>query len=112
MAEAGKTNTVNIEEGSLSFWTKPDQLDFNDSKIYTLMQLNPTDGSILILKDSDNKIKFFHVYLGKGRTDVEYDVSKLDKNKKHMFAFTWSVVSKEATIYIDGKLRSTTRIKY
>lgn len=112
MKQINNVSKTNIKEGTISFWTRPNQIDFSDGKITILLQINPQNGSILILKDSDNKIKFFHVLLGKGRTDIEYNVSGLDKSEKHMFAFTWSILSKELKLYIDGELKVTTAIKY
>lgn len=112
MKKMDNINKTNIKEGTISFWTKPNQINFSDGKITTLLQIDPQEGSIFVLKDSDNKIKFFHVYLGKGRTDVELDVSKLDSAEKHMFTFTWSVKNKELNMYVDGKLKSTVPIKY
>lgn len=110
MEQTSDINKTDIKEGAISFWTKPNQINFSDDKITPLLQLNPQEGSLFILKDSDNRIKFSHVYLGKGRTDVEFDVSKLDATKKHMFAFTWSVGSKELKLYIDGKRKSSKKI--
>ncbi|MDI6591729.1 MAG: hypothetical protein QME61_02200 [Patescibacteria group bacterium] len=41
-----------------------------------------------MIKDEDNKLKFFHVILGKDRTDVEVDVSNLALDKPHHIAVT------------------------
>jgi uracil DNA glycosylase len=48
-------------------------------------------------------MKFFHVVLGRGRSDVEYDVSDLEPNQRHMFAFTWSTEAQKLKIFIDGE---------
>ena len=106
------TNQSNILEGTIEFWIKEKKVDYSNNQAIPLFQINPLGGSILIVKDSDNKIKLFHVFLGKGRTDIECDVSKLDKSVKHMFAFTWSVKNKELKLYIDGKLKKSATIKY
>jgi len=110
--ENNSTNQTNILEGTIEFWIKENKVDYSNSQAIPLFQIDPLGGSILIVKDSDNRIKFFHVFLGKGRTDIEYDVSKLDKTVKHMFAFTWSVKNKELKLFIDGKLKNTVSIKY
>ncbi|PIR62180.1 MAG: hypothetical protein COU65_04720 [Candidatus Pacebacteria bacterium CG10_big_fil_rev_8_21_14_0_10_42_12] len=107
-----ESQKINISEGTISFWIHPNKVNFSNNEVVPITQLSPSDGSIFILKDSDNKMKFFHVYLGKGRTDVEYDVSKLDKTKKHMFTFTWSVKNKELKLYIDGESKNTVKINY
>lgn len=103
---------LNIEEGTISFWIEKNKIQFSDSKIILLIQRSPLNGSLLIVKDNDNKLKFFHVYFGKGRTDVEYDVSDLDPNKSHMIVVTWSVKNKEIIMYIDGEKLESSKILY
>ncbi|MCX6784263.1 MAG: hypothetical protein NT141_04365 [candidate division WWE3 bacterium] len=105
-------NQSSILEGTIEFWISENKVDFQSNEAIQLLQVNPLGGSILIIKDVDRKIKVFHVYIGKGRTDVECDVSTLDKSKKHMIAFTWSVGNKELKLYIDGELKSTATITY
>lgn len=69
------------------------------------------DGNGLFIQKSDGKLKCYHVILGRGRTDVEADVSHLDNEKNYVVAFTWNVKS-NLEIYIDGeKLASTPIIK-
>jgi len=64
------------------------------------------------VKDSDNKLKFFHVILGKGRTDVEADVSKLSNDQDHFIAVTWSVKDKQIVLYIDGEPVAKAKTEY
>lgn len=104
--------TPNIDEGSINFWIKPHQVDFNNGKANPLVQVNPKGGSILIVKDSDNFLKFFHVFIGKGRTDVMCDVSNLSPVEPHMITATWSVSTSEIKLYIDGKIRAERTIDY
>ena len=61
-----------------------------------------SDNTIKIAKFYGNKIKIFHVILDKGRTDIEFDVTKLSSNEKHMIAISWSLKSKELKFYLDG----------
>ncbi|MDA3862827.1 MAG: hypothetical protein PF689_03060 [Deltaproteobacteria bacterium] len=103
---------MDIREGTISFWVQPGNIVFNDNKVTPLVELNPKNGSIFMVKDSDNKLKFFHVYLGKGRTDVEYDVTSLDPAIKHMFAVTWSLKNERIVMYVDGKSVSEAAINY
>lgn len=103
---------LDLEKGTLSFWIKENQIIFNDNKLYPLTEINNNKGSIFILKDTDKKIKFFYVYLGKGRTDIEWDCSGLENSKRHMIAVTWSQKDKETKLYIDGQLRDTSKIEY
>lgn len=106
------SDKTSILEGTIEFWVGMNKVDYSNNEAVPLFQINPLGGSIFIVKDSDNKIKFFHVFLGKGRTDVECNVSKLDKNKKHHFIFTWSIKNKELKIYIDGEHKKTAKINY
>jgi hypothetical protein len=103
---------LDIKEGTIDFWVKEGRIQFNDNQAIPLIQLSPSNGSIFMVKDSDNKLKFFHVYLGKGRTDVEYDASSLNPNQKHMIAVTWSLKNKEVIMYVDGQQVAKTEIKY
>lgn len=94
---------LRIEEGSINFWIKEDSINFTDSKPTVIVEITPVGGSILRVKDDDNKLKVFFVVLGKGRIDLEYDVSNEDPNKRHMVAFTWSLEKNELKLYFDGK---------
>ena len=108
-----QTNKLNIEEGTVTFWVKEDRVVWNDGKIYPLFELSEGGNSIFIVKDNDNKLKFFHVYLGKGRTDVECDVSNLEDNRKRFIAATWSIKDKKICLYVDGgEIQNCTQIKY
>lgn len=98
-----KKVSLNINEGTITFTTKENSLFFCDNALTTLASANPQGGSILMLKDSDNKIKVLFAVLGKGRVDLEYDVSNLSSDKKHMFAFSWSLNDKKMVLYIDGE---------
>jgi len=106
------TEELNILQGTLSFWIKENKIDFDGDETIPLFQANPIGGSIFVVKDSDKKIKLFHVYLGKGKTNIEYDASKLDSSKKHMIAFTWNVKGGKLELYVDGKLEKNKRINY
>lgn len=111
------SDRVNVEVGTVTFWIRKNKLNWNDGLIRVLMNLSNysnarAKGSILILKDSDNKLKFFHVILGKGRTDVETDVSILSVSEDHFFAFTWSIETGEIIMYIDGEKAKRSEIKY
>jgi len=103
---------MNLQEGTIEFWVKENKLIWNDGKANVLFKISKSDGSLFMVKDSDNKLKFFHVVLGKGRTDVETDVSELSINKPHYIAVTWSVKRKEIALYIDGELKAKSGIQY
>jgi hypothetical protein len=104
---------LDLREGTIEFWVKKDKFQWNDGLIQVLVNISNKQGSIFIIKDSDNKLKFFHVLLGKGRTDVEMDVSNLSSDKPHHIAATWTVSKKEIALYIDGgEKTSKSNIKY
>jgi len=105
-------NKPNFNEGSISFWIPALAFPYNDKITHKLFEYSDEKGAILILKDADNKLKCFHVYLGKGRTDVEADVSHLDSNEPHMVVVTWSLPKKELVLYIDGQKSSISTISY
>ncbi len=104
---------INIKEGTITFWVKENSIDWDDNQITVFVNYSNLEGSIFIIKDNDNKLKFFHVILGKGRTDVEIDVSSLSNNERHFIAATWSLEKKEIALYIDGdKLKNFSPINY
>lgn len=93
---------LKINEGTLNFWIKENSINFKDNQSVHILEVNPEGGDILCIKDSDGKLKFFFVVLGKGRVDIEFDVSTLDSSKKHMITFTWNLLEKSLNLYIDG----------
>jgi hypothetical protein len=99
-----ENNQLTIDEGTVTFWIPEKSIKFNDGQSVILANINPLGGSILIVKDDDNKLKVMFVVLGRGRVDIEYDVSELDNQKKHMVAFTWGLKQHEIKLYLDGKL--------
>lgn len=103
-------NTFSIEEGTITFWVKEEKIKWSDYKATPLFEKSEGGNSIFIIKDNDNKIKCFHVYFERGRTDLEYDVSNLPSNKPHFFVFTWSVKSKKLALYIDGEFKQESNI--
>ena len=111
--EKGLAGQLNLEEGTIEFWVKAGKLRWNDGLIQVLINISNEQGNIFIVKDSDNKLKFFHVFLGKGRTDVEIDTSDLSSDKDHYIAATWSVNNKQTILYINGGEKTAkSEIKY
>ena len=102
----------NVKEGTIQFWVRKGKLQWDDGLKHVLLNPSKKEGSILLVKDSDDKLKFSHVILGKGRTDAESDVSKLSSNKDHNIAVTWSVKNKQICLYIDGEAVAKSAIKY
>lgn len=94
---------LKIEEGTINFWFKENSLNFSDNKSVQIFNVDPEGGNILCVKDSDNKLKFFFVVIGKGREDLEFDISGEESSKRHMVTFTWNIKDKELNLYFDGQ---------
>lgn len=109
-------SNLDLKVGSLEFWVKENKLDWSDSRATIFFNIAKSDGSLFVIKDSDNKLKCYHVILGKGRTDIELDILKLDKfdkNKAHQIVITWDInTAKKLSLYVDGKLAETKNIEY
>jgi len=98
-----KTEKIDIREGTIAFWVREDKVRWNDNRATVLFNIPVNKaGSLFMVKDDDNKLKFFHVILGRGRTDVEVDVSRLALDKPHNIAVTWSLKEKKISLYVDG----------
>ncbi|MCK4744938.1 hypothetical protein KAS41_02665 [Candidatus Parcubacteria bacterium] len=108
-----KNQKINFNLGTITFWIPNNLFKFNDNQSHILVKYSNAYGSIFIVKDEYNKLKFSHVITGQGRTDVEIDVSDLDSMDNHMIAASWDVAKKQIKLYIDGnKKYATTNIKY
>ena len=103
---------LDLREGTLEITIKKNKIQWNNGQSHNLGSFSSNEGSILLIKDSDNKLKFFHVILGKGRTNVEVDVSNLKNDERHYIVATWSLKNKRIILYIDGKEVARTSIKY
>jgi len=110
----GKVEKIDIREGTIEFWVRENKIIWNDNKETVLLNtLVNNVGSLFMVKDDDNKLKFFHVILGKGRTDVEVDVSNLALDKPHHIAVTWSLKERKVALYVDGgELKAEKPISY
>jgi hypothetical protein len=109
-----KTEKIDIREGTIEFWVREDKVKWSDNQKTVLFNIPVNNvGSLFMVKDDDNKLKFFHVILGKGRTDVEVDVSNLALDKPHHIAVTWSLKERKVILYVDGgELRNEKPITY
>ncbi len=108
------SNNFDIKQGSVTFRTQENKLDWSDGEVRPFMNLDNQGNSILIFKDSDNVFKVFHVYLGKGRTDLEWNpLSSLHSDRPYFFAVTWDTESsKKISLYVDGEFKTDVTIPY
>lgn len=114
MFEINEPKKIDIREGTIEFWMREGKIIWNDNqeKLLFNIPVNKT-GSIFLIKDDDNKLKFFHVLIGRGRTDVRIDVSELSNDEPHHIVVTWSLKEKKIALYIDGgELKAETPISY
>jgi hypothetical protein len=95
---------INLNEGTIEFRIDKGKLLWNDGLMQLLVNILKREGSILIFKDSSNKLKFMHILQGKGN-QVEIDTSDLRSDMPHQIAATWSVSKKQICLYIDGGQR-------
>jgi len=101
---------IDLTEGTITFWIPKRLFCYNDNKTHILFNLSNNQGSILIIKDDDNKLKLFHVLLGEGRTDIELDVKNISNKERHMIAATWSISKKEINLYLDGDKKKNKKL--
>lgn len=93
---------LNIHEGT-AVYVEAKGVRYGDGKARVMLHSRTKEGSILLLKDADNCLRFYHELTNRGRTVVEYDISSLSSETGHIFIITWSIERKEAIIYLDGK---------
>ena len=106
------STNLTIIEGTISFWIKENKIRFTDNQNTPIFSSNPTGGSIFIMKDSDNKLQVSYFVTGKGRVDLEFDVSSINPLKKHLVAFTWSLEKKELKLFFDGKIVAEKEVSF
>ena len=100
---------INIKEGTIEFWVKEGKLTWNNGITQVLFNISKSDGNVFLVKDGDNKLKFSHVFLGKGKANIEVDVSELPIDESHHIVTKWNI-EKEIALYIDGKLQGKSEI--
>ena len=100
-----------IYVGSYCFWLKKG-MRYNDGQEAVLFNMRKDEGSIILKKDTKNCLDFTHILVGKGKANLEYDVSSLSSDSAHMFGFSWSVKNKEIKLYIDGEFAAKKHMKY
>ena len=103
---------INIQKGKISFWIPNNLFEYDDNITHILVNRTNSKGLIYILKDDNNKLTFFHVIIGCGRTDVEADVHKLDSRKRHLITVVWNLSTKLNKLYVNGKLVAQTKIDF
>jgi len=97
---------ISIKEGAIEFLVPKNKMKWNDNEKVVLFNIPVKNGSLFMLKDSDNYLKFFHVVIGGGRTDVGADVSNLSQDESHRIKAVWSLQNKNIALSVDDFLKS------
>lgn len=92
-----------MKSGSINFWIPLCAIEYNDNQTHVLCDHTTEEGSIFIVKDRDNKLKFIHTIEGKGKTEVDCDVSGLSSNRMQCIMAVWNVNSKDLMLYVENK---------
>jgi hypothetical protein len=93
---------ITIQKGAITITIEPKEVLFNDGRRQPLWQRNLGGGRLLLVKDSDNQLKFSHTVVGAGHTAISYDVSGLDPSVTHKIAASWSISAGEIVLFVDG----------
>ena len=102
----------NPNEGTITFWTNKNSIDWKDNKENKLVTISSGSGGIYLNKSEDNKLKLIYIVTNKGKAELDEDVSELDKNKAHFIAITWDLINnKEVKLYIDGEEKEKKKIE-
>lgn len=102
---------INLKTGSVTFWTRPNTINFNSTTQHIFFQYKFINGELTLKKNSENYLVFTHKYKG-STTRVKKSISKLPKTKKHFIAVTWDTNTKLIKIYINGKLENSSKINF
>lgn len=104
---------IDLRGGSMSFWLKPLDWDGSDAGLNTLVHLGHKNNLFLFYKNlSAEQLSFYleedneH---GKSMTETVYSIAKWKRGQWHHVVFTWT--NQETSLYIDGRLVSTRKIK-
>ena len=101
---------INFNEGTINFWIPKGEINYKNGKYISIFNHENKRGYIKIQKDKDNGLKFYYFYIGNGKCFLNTNIDGLDKNKKHMITFTWSLSDRKIDLYIDGELENSCEI--
>ena len=104
-------NETTIQQWTIVFRIKENNLLYNDNKDSVLFSINPEWWSIFMNKDERNFLNVAYVVIWKWRIDLFHNVSKLDSKRAHMFAFTWNINGK-ISLYIDWDLVEEKNVEF
>lgn len=93
---------ITIQKGAITIHIEPMEIIFNDGRRQPLWKRNPGGGHLLLVKDSDSRIKFSHSAPGAGQTEVSYNATSLDPTVAHKIAASWSISVGEIILFVDG----------
>lgn len=93
---------ITIQKGAITVHIEPMEVLFDDGQRRPLWRRNPAGGRLLLVKDSDDRLRFSHSALGAGQTEVSHNVSDLDPTVAHKIAASWSITAGEVLLFLDG----------
>lgn len=96
-------DNFDLEEGTIEFWVKSNQFEWNNDEKVELFEASGEEGKILIFKDEKNKLKALYFFEGEKRGEASLDVSELSHQERHQVVFTWNQEEKSITLYLDGE---------
>ncbi len=104
-------NSINFNEGTVSFRIPKGSLNYKDNKFFYLINYEGSGGILKIYKDIDNGIKVYYAYKRKGYGSLNTKADELDDEHEHLIDLTWSLNKREIILYIDGEKRDSCKIK-
>ena len=93
---------VNIREGSVTFWTSPDKINFRDDSRVVFFKAYPKGGEISFIKNPDGSLVYTYSFFGR-KTFLTYNSDKVPYTKRNFFALTWSIKKQKIVLYHNGK---------
>ena len=102
------------ETGTIAFWLKPLNWDFNDAKFHIFCEAKGPKSWLVIYKyNNAREVYFLFGTPGKGGKGVSYVIaaaraSKWKKNTFHHITAVWN--KKDIRLYIDGEMQSMEKI--
>lgn len=106
-----QTPSLNLNQGTISFWIRAGKLKWNNNQRNLLFEASREEGKISIIKDAKNILRATYELKGKKKKEVSIEVGGLSGKRDHMITFTWSQNENKITLYLDGEKVDENKIK-